>query len=123
MDDRAVPPDLDPLHKLSARIRAGNAPTPMEVEHALEVGFGRLMALEADLARARKQPAAEPGTARGADDLQHQIEVLRDALVELRTLSTPTGPARIGYGFVLPGQDPVRQMRPSPRGPGRSRRS
>jgi hypothetical protein len=125
MDDDAVPPDIrevDPLHRLSARIRAGNAPASMDIEHALEVGFGRLMGLEADLVRARKLPAAQPGTASAVDDLLHQIEVLRDALVELRTLSSPPGPPRIGYGFVLPDPNPG-QMRPSPRAPGRPRRS
>jgi hypothetical protein len=125
MDDDAVPPDIhevDPLHHLSVRIRAGNAPSSMEIEHALEVGFGRLMGLEADLARARKLPAAQPETASAVDDVLHQIEVLRDALVELRTLSSPPGPPRIGYGFVLPDQNPG-HLRPSPRAPGRSRRS
>jgi hypothetical protein len=126
MNDHAVPPDIrevDPLHNLSARIRAGNAPAPTEIEHALEVGFGRLMGLEADLARVRKQPAAAPGTACGAGELEHRIEVLRDALEELRTLSSSSAPPWIGYGFVLPGQKPVGQVPRSPRESGRPRRS
>jgi hypothetical protein len=109
MDDYAVPPvppesrEVGPLHEMSARIRAGNPASRVEVEHALEVGFGRLMGLEAELGRARGAVAAgqEPASA-GADDLQHQITVLRDALAELRTVSSPPGPLRIGYGFVLP---------------------
>lgn len=125
MDDDAVPPDIrevDPLHQLSVQIRAGSAPTSLEIEHALEVGFGRLMGLEADLARARKL-GAQPGAASAVGDLLHQIEVLRDALLELRTLTSPPGPPRIGYGFVLPDRNPAGQMRPSRRTPGRSRRS
>jgi hypothetical protein len=112
MDNDAVPPDrreIDPLHNLSLRIQAGNAPNQMEIEQALEVGFGRLMRLEADLARARTPGTGAPGEAAVGNDLQHQIAVLRAALVELRTLSSPPGPPRIGYGFVLPGEDLVEQ--------------
>jgi hypothetical protein len=97
-----VAPETDPLHELSVRILAGEPPSRVEVEGELEVGFGRLMALEAELARARKRVAAGQEPESVLTELQHQIAVLREALVELRTVSSPPGPPRIGYGFVLP---------------------
>jgi hypothetical protein len=113
----------EPLHALSVRMRSGNAPTTVEIEQALEVGFGRLMGMEAELARARKRAGVDPSAAAEVDDLLSQIGVLRDALVELRTLSSPPGPPRIGYGFVLPGQGPTGHPGAGPPAPGRSRRS
>lgn len=104
MDDHAVPPDIphvSRLNRLCARIRAGDRPGQVEVERELESGFGRLIGLEAELARARKR-ASDP-VAPSVEDLMHQITELRDVLTELRTLSTAEEPPRIGYGFVLPG--------------------
>ena len=99
------------------RIRAGDPPGDVEIEQALEAGFGRLIALEADLGRARKagESSAEAST---ADDLLREIEALRDVLTELRTLSSPSGPPRIGYGFVLPRQAGTRRRPGSFRAPG-----
>jgi hypothetical protein len=78
----------------------------MDVEHELETGFGRLMGLEAELARARRHEVAGLEPASTIEELQHQITALRDALVDLRTVSGPPGPPRIGYGFVLPHLSP-----------------
>jgi hypothetical protein len=104
MTDDVVPPRVDELSVLLnmlARLRAGERLDPHEVERALEAGFGALIGLEAALAR------TQHGTAPGADHrriggLQSDIEDLRDALNELRTLSSTEELPRIGYGFVLP---------------------
>ncbi len=109
MDDYAVPPEFReprevlPLQEMAERIRAGNPPSSVEIERDLEVGFGCLMGLEAELARARRRVTAGEAPAFLVDELQRQITALRDALVELRSLSSAPGPPRIGYGFVLPG--------------------
>jgi hypothetical protein len=78
-------------------------PERVEIDGALERGFGRLMALEAELQRVSNEASVPNGPQSRIDDLRDAITVLRDALTELRTLSSPSGPPRIGYGFVLPG--------------------
>jgi len=115
--------DVDPLRELSEQISSGNPPSSMEIEHALEVGFGHMMGLEAEFARACKRAAADPGAAGEVDELRERIEVLREALVEVRTACSPPGPPRIGYGFVLPGQDPAGHPGVGHRTPRRSERS
>ena len=99
------PDELEVLLSMSTRIRAAQRVDPQEVECALEAGFGVLIALEAELSRmqssARRAGAVQPA---GAGDVIAQIEAMRDALTELRTVAVPPGQARIGYGFVLPGQ-------------------
>jgi hypothetical protein len=120
MDDCAVPPespDIESLRRMSACIRAGDPPGHAEVEQALEAGFGRLIALEAELGRVRRTGASSPGDTT-AEGLLWQAEALRDALTELRTLSSPPGPPRIGYGFVLPRQAGGRRLPRSPHAPG-----
>ncbi|HEY2319760.1 MAG TPA: hypothetical protein VGH67_15745 [Solirubrobacteraceae bacterium] len=114
--------DLEPLRRMSERIRGGDTPPQTEIEQALEAGFGRLIGLEAELGRAR--PAQAPGPMGAvAEELLREICELRDALTELRTLSGPPGPSRIGYGFVLPGKEQTRRFDPSRRTPGWPRRS
>jgi hypothetical protein len=125
MDECAVPQefrDLEPVRRMSERIRAGDVPAPAEIEQALEAGFGRLIGLEAELGRARRAEAPGPMSA-VAEELLREISELRDALTELRTLSGPPGPPRIGYGFVLPGKEQTRRFSPSRRTPGWPRRS
>jgi len=100
------------LAQLTERLRSGDHPDRLEVDGALERGFGRLIALEAELQRVMNRPD-DPGKAERVADLRHAIEILREALSDVRTLSSPPGPPRIGYGFVLPGSGP-------PGGPGSS---
>jgi hypothetical protein len=90
------------LEQLSARIRSGSNPERLEVDGALERGFGRLISLEAELQRVMKS-AEDSGKAERTSEMRHAIEILREALSELRAQSSPPGPPRIGYGFVLPG--------------------
>jgi hypothetical protein len=89
------------LEQLSERMRSGNQPDRMEIDGALERGFGRLISLEAELQRVVNR-ADRAGREERAAELRHAIEILREALNELRTQSSPPGPPRIGYGFVLP---------------------
>ena len=89
-----------------AYLRAGQRLDSREVERALEAGFGALIGLEAELARAQRAgAAAERPEARAAAiaDLKARIDELREALTDLRSLAVPPGEARVGYGFVLPG--------------------
>jgi hypothetical protein len=105
MDDHAVSPgisDPEALQQLSIRIRAGDPPERVELDQALEGGFGRLIGLEAELQRTRDRVSTSDGDAERVIDVEQEIAVLRDALTELRTLSSPPGPPRVGYGFVLP---------------------
>lgn len=105
MDDSSRSADqVGLIARMSVRIRAGEALARIEVEQVLERGFGSLMQMEAQLQSVRRGPGG--GTdppAPGAEELQHSIVSLRDALSELRTLSGPDDVPRIGYGFVLPG--------------------
>jgi hypothetical protein len=87
---------------ISAQLRSGEGPGRAPVEGVLERGFGRLMVMEAELQRARAGGSLSEADRMAVARLQHLIAALRDALTELRTLSSPPGPPRIGYGFVLP---------------------
>lgn len=89
------------LERLSARVQSGDVPDRAEIDGALERGFGRLVALEAELQRMKRAPGVA-GNEERVPDLRHAIEILRQAIVELRAVSSPPGPPRIGYGFVLP---------------------
>jgi hypothetical protein len=99
------PDELDVLLSMSTGLRAAQRTDPHEIERALEAGFAALIVLEAELSRVllRARTGSE-GDAIAATELKTRIEVLREALADLRTLSVPPGKARIGYGFVLPGQ-------------------
>jgi hypothetical protein len=99
------PPELDVLLSMSTRIRAAQRTDPQEIECALEAGFAALIGLEAELSRvqARARPGSEADAA-AITELKTEIDVLREALTDLRTLSVPPGEARVGYGFVLPDQ-------------------
>lgn len=88
---------------MSRRLREGDSPSKRQIEQTLERGFARLMQLEADLQKRRAVGAASTGQGMGElQEAQEAIEALREALTVLRTLSSPPGPPRIGYGFVLP---------------------
>jgi hypothetical protein len=96
---------LDVLQSMSTRIRAGQRMDPQEIERALEAGFAALIGLEAGLSRVQASARAEPEAhAAAITELMTRIEVLREALTDVRTLSVAPGEARIGYGFVLPEQ-------------------
>ena len=96
---------LDVLVSLSQRIRAAQPVDPHAIERELEAGFGALVGLEAELSRVQALDRTAPDTqAASIADLKCRIEALREALTELRTVAVPRGEARIGYGFVLPGQ-------------------
>jgi hypothetical protein len=99
-----LPPDVHSLDDMSTRLRQGDTPSQRQIEQTLERGFGRLMALEADLQRRRSAPDAASDSEAAADvaDLEEAVAALREALDALRKLSSPPGPPRIGYGFVLP---------------------
>jgi hypothetical protein len=94
---------IELFRSTSSRIRAGEPLARIEVEEALERGFGCLIQLEAQLQTARSAPPDAGAPPRPSpEQLLRTIVALRNALVELRTLSSPEGPPRIGYGFVLP---------------------
>jgi hypothetical protein len=93
---------IDTLERLSARIEAADSPSRLEVEQALEAGFGCLMGYEVQLQRERGRSSESDATKASDVELLRQTEMLRAALTRLRTLSSPPGPSRVGYGFVLP---------------------
>lgn len=97
------------LEQLSEQMRSGNRPDRLEVDGALERGFGRLISLEAELQRVANRPDPA-GRDERVGQLRDAIELLRAALNTLRTRSSPPGPPRIGYGFVLPeSRSPARR--------------
>ncbi|MFZ1997347.1 MAG: hypothetical protein WAU75_24735 [Solirubrobacteraceae bacterium] len=104
-DPTSVPADeLAVLHCMASRIRAAETTDPHDVERALEVGFAAMIGMEAELSRRLRGPAPpqDASPAVTVNELQRRIAALRDALMELRTLSGPPGESRVGYGFVLP---------------------
>jgi hypothetical protein len=90
------------LERLSARISRGETPPRLEIEQALEAGFGSLIALEAELQRAKRPSKGSDRAEATCDEVLRQIERLSTALTQLRTVSSSPGQARVGYGFVLP---------------------
>jgi voltage-gated potassium channel Kch len=86
------------LRELSLRCRSGSAPSPDTIEAALEQAFAELITLEAELQRGRKLGAS--ATTRDMEAIASDIEALREATEELRSLTTPGSPE--GYGFVAP---------------------
>jgi hypothetical protein len=107
MDQRDVPStsaQIDAIQRMTACARTSTPQDPMEVQEALERGFGLLMFLEAQLqGRRRVDPPTDVLASAGPEDLLESITVLRDALTELRQLSSHSDEPRTGYGFVLPG--------------------
>jgi hypothetical protein len=109
MEERPVlpaPEQVQSLGCISARLRAGETLGRPELERALEQGFGCLIGLKAERQR-RLDPMAGEVKVHDAsgDELERWIGRLSDALTELRRLSSPEAPTRIGYGFVLPRRD------------------
>jgi hypothetical protein len=106
-----VPADVQSLDSMSRRLRDGDSPSRQKIEQTLERGFAKLMQLEAELQNGRKAAASKgdpPPSAADLDDVEEAIATLREALTVLRNLSSPPGPPRVGYGFVLP-RDPAPQ--------------
>lgn len=99
-----LPADVESVDFMSRRLRQGETPSQRHIEQTLERGFAKLMQLEADLQKRRLAAGAVADSQAKADlqDTQEAIDSLREALTVLRTLSSPPGPPRIGYGFVLP---------------------
>ena len=99
------------LRALSVRCAGPSAPSAVEIEDALERGFGRLISLEARLQRLRRGIAdagseRDSGSHSGADQeaLEQEIASLRDALEDLRGRSAPSPGAPLALGFVFPSK-------------------
>src|SRR5437763_8666735 len=80
------------LGELALAFDEANKPSALEIREALELGFARLMSLEAGLQRAG-----------GRDQgLKRQIAVLLGALTRLRELTATGAASWRTLGFVLP---------------------
>jgi hypothetical protein len=102
------------LHTLATRSSESLPPTPVEVERALERGFGEVMKLEAELQAVGRQ--------RGHDTLPHscavlveEIRLLRAAMAQVRCVNGGAEVYPLAHGFVLPadGDPPPDLTRPS----------
>ena len=96
---------IEQLDALAARFHSSHKPSELEVQDALERGFGCLMSLEARLQRMRKQTdgnqrRGEPVTSQLLDE----IESLRDALTNLRAVSRSDANSWLSQGFILPSR-------------------
>jgi hypothetical protein len=96
------------VQRMSADIRSGGPSAGAEIERVLEVGFGCLVGLEAELQNRQvaSRGQIEGDAPDGFAELHDSILRLSDGLQELRTLSSPYSSPRIGYGFVLPPSRP-----------------
>jgi hypothetical protein len=92
---------------LRARCGGAAASAPLEVEQALELGFAKLIALEAQLQKA--QAAEQAAEQNDLNPLVNEIEDLRGELEQLRAV-TASGPnsSPVAWGFVLPSEAPRR---------------
>jgi hypothetical protein len=98
---------VERINELAAQVGSSRKPSQPEVQDVLERGFGYLMSLEARLQRIRKQTDRkerpdEPVT----PQLLDEIESLRDALTNLRTVSQSDATSWLSRGFVLPSRNP-----------------
>lgn len=89
------------------RCAGPSAPSAVEIEDALERGFGRLISLEARLQRLSKGiadagPECDSDSAEDPQALEQEIASLRDALEDLRDRSNPSPGAPLALGFVFP---------------------
>ncbi len=94
--------ELAELRRLAARLHAHLDMPGLEVQDALERGFARLMSLEAELQQLRKETTASPSAMLEERRLLLWIEALRDALSELRELTSDDQESWRIHGFVLP---------------------
>jgi hypothetical protein len=95
------------LAALAARFGTPAQPPELEVQKALEHGFGYVMALEARRQRTRSETGdheADPA----ADERQMLAEIgsIWDALRSLQAASERRQPPRLPAGFVLPARKP-----------------
>jgi chromosome segregation ATPase len=106
--DRNIPANTEvaDLRSLADRLGAAPAPADREVEQALERGFGRLIALEASLQRMQgtlaRSTAEREGREGELNSLRNKIEMLREALTEVRRLYPADRSPAMPPGFVLP---------------------
>ena len=101
--DTSASMEVGDLRSLADRCVGDRAPAKREVEEALEGGFGRLIALEATLQRVQRSPFESVAEFEGQiDSLRGQIEMLREALAELRRRFPADRPSQLARGFVLP---------------------
>lgn len=99
-------PELEQIHELVAQLHGASRPSRGEVQEGLELGFARLISLEAELRRAEQDYVRRSGNADSTvrNQLKARIKVLRDALTELRELTEPEATSWSAAGFVLPAR-------------------
>ena len=96
------------LATLTARLGTPCQPSELEVQEALERGLGHLMSLEARQ-RLERRRSAESQAPRA--QLTEEIDLLREALTKLRTVSQRGPTSWETQGFVLPAPRPSRSRR------------
>ena len=102
---------VEQINELAAQFSSSRKPSQPEVQDVLERGFGYLMSLEARLQRIirkrtdRNERPDEPVT----PQLLDEIELLRDALTNLRAVSRSEADSWLSQGFVLPSRKPSRR--------------
>lgn len=98
-----VSEEIEAIDCLRARLDSADPPSALEIDQALEQGFGRLMALKARLRELRAEDSqGSPPNHETIDEMDDCVSQLAASLTALRVHTGPNRGARIGYGFVLP---------------------
>lgn len=97
---------IEQVRRTAAQLRDHQSIPPSAIERDLADGCGLLVALEAWMLRStRDPPDAAVATPVDLSQTAYAIALLREALTELRALSSRDGMSRGGYGVVLPAID------------------
>jgi hypothetical protein len=98
-----APVELEHMISVLSRLRSARPPVRAEVERAMDLGIGRLLALEGRLRSSSSSVCHRDGRS-SSSDAAVEIATLRSLVIELRNAAMIERSFCAGFGFVLPRQ-------------------